>query len=137
MIKNCTSPKGKGFTAVITDISNFKSINEKLGHEEGDLAIKILAEILLEVFHDSTVIGRYGGNEFCVLSNTTDEAIIQDDLYLIRTYWEAAKSEHKWGDDIGISCSFEIFNPEDGVSAEVIANTIYTLMSAKLEHHSQ
>lgn len=49
------------------DLDKFKEVNDRFGHEEGDRALREMAGILVESFRDSDVIGRLGGDEFCVL----------------------------------------------------------------------
>jgi len=56
------------------DLDNLKSINDILGHKEGDRAISEAAAVLKEAFRKSDIIGRIGGDEFVVLAmNTSDE----------------------------------------------------------------
>jgi diguanylate cyclase (GGDEF)-like protein len=51
-----------------------KQVNDTLGHQEGDKALIEIATILKEVFRESDIIGRIGGDEFAVLAiDTTDE----------------------------------------------------------------
>ena len=49
------------------DLDNLKSINDTLGHLEGDRALIETAEVLRETFRRSDVIGRLGGDEFAAL----------------------------------------------------------------------
>ena len=64
----------KRFSMVIAmlDIDYFKKINDRYGHEAGDLALKMLGGLLTETLRDSDVITRYGGEEFCVILTNTD-----------------------------------------------------------------
>lgn len=54
------------------DIDYFKKINDRYGHEAGDIALKMLGELLKEEFRDSDVVTRYGGEEFCVILTNTE-----------------------------------------------------------------
>ena len=49
------------------DIDGFKSINDELGHTEGDSALVDTANILKSTFRESDIIARIGGDEFAVL----------------------------------------------------------------------
>ncbi|MDR0307901.1 MAG: GGDEF domain-containing protein [Chitinispirillales bacterium] len=54
------------------DLDGLKMINDTYGHEEGDNAIKIMAEALKKAFRDSDLISRLGGDEYTVFTlNTT------------------------------------------------------------------
>jgi len=60
------------------DIDHFKKINDRYGHEAGDIALKMLGKLLAEKLRDSDVVTRYGGEEFCVLlTNTTLEHAVE------------------------------------------------------------
>ena len=50
------------------DLDGLKTINDSLGHPEGDRALKQTAEILKETFRTSDIIARLGGDEFVVLA---------------------------------------------------------------------
>ena len=54
------------------DIDNFKSINDKYGHEGGDFVLKYFADILLEQSRKGVdYLFRLGGEEFCIISIDT------------------------------------------------------------------
>lgn len=56
-------------TLAYIDIDNFKSINDKFGHEGGDVVLKYFAEILLEQSRKGLdFVFRLGGEEFCIIS---------------------------------------------------------------------
>lgn len=61
---------------IFLDLDNFKSVNDVLGHMIGDKAIIDAAQKLKTVFSSYDFIGRFGGDEFCVLvKNITKEAL--------------------------------------------------------------
>lgn len=52
----------------MVDIDHFKNINDTYGHMAGDVVLKKVARMLKESFHFSgCAVGRYGGEEFCVI----------------------------------------------------------------------
>lgn len=51
---------------ILIDIDNFKVINDNYGHPAGDEVIKALASILISTFRTTDIVGRLGGDEFCV-----------------------------------------------------------------------
>ena len=53
---------------IMIDINDFKSINDKFGHEQGDKALSAVAEILKKISKGMSVfLARYGGDEFVVV----------------------------------------------------------------------
>ena len=64
----------KDMLLFFADLDKLKHINDTLGHQEGDKALIEAATILKEVFRESDIIGRMGGDEFAILAiDTTDE----------------------------------------------------------------
>ena len=54
-------------TLIFIDVDNLKHINDNFGHREGDCVLQQIAGLLRECFRASDIIGRLGGDEFCVL----------------------------------------------------------------------
>ena len=54
------------------DIDYFKKINDRYGHEAGDMALTMLGELLIKEFRNSDVLTRYGGEEFCIILTNTE-----------------------------------------------------------------
>ena len=52
------------------DMDNLKMVNDKFGHDDGDFALRTIAQILEESFRDTDIIGRIGGDEFIALAIT-------------------------------------------------------------------
>ena len=70
------------YVAALLDVDDFKLINDMYGHAYGDKALISLAENMQKLFPSSALLGRNGGDEFCILlSNCTveeaKEALIQ------------------------------------------------------------
>ena len=58
------------------DLDAMKSINDTLGHHEGDRALTDVAAILRETFRESDIIARIGGDEFAILANESDDTSV-------------------------------------------------------------
>jgi len=75
----CAKPAGPGMPAlVLSDIDDLKRVNDQGGHEAGDRALRAAAEALSHAAapYEDAVVGRFGGDEFCVLlpTGTVEEA---------------------------------------------------------------
>lgn len=64
-------------SCLMVDIDHFKRVNDNYGHATGDVIIKLLAEILTTNTRKVDLVGRYGGEEFCIVlpGLTVDEAV--------------------------------------------------------------
>ncbi len=69
---------GGSLAVSLLDIDNFKRLNDQLGHQAGDEALKFLADTVKSLLRPSDALARYGGEEFVVLLPDTpiDEAQI-------------------------------------------------------------
>jgi len=56
------------------DMDGLKSINDTLGHNEGDIAISVFAKVVKEALREEDIIGRVGGDEFVVFSSVKSKA---------------------------------------------------------------
>ncbi|MGB5446406.1 MAG: GGDEF domain-containing protein, partial [Psychromonas sp.] len=57
---------------VMLDIDHFKKVNDKFGHQFGDLVLHRVSQMIKEVIRDSDFLGRYGGEEYLlILPNTS------------------------------------------------------------------
>jgi len=59
---------------VMIDLDHFKQVNDSRGHDAGDRALQFVAEALRSAVRAGDVVGRYGGEEFCVLMTYADQA---------------------------------------------------------------
>lgn len=51
----------------VIDLDNFKKLNDRLGHQAGDEALRHLVSVVRSMLRPSDTIGRYGGEEFVLL----------------------------------------------------------------------
>ena len=62
-----SSSKDMDFGCIMADIDHFKSFNDRYGHSVGDQVIQVVAKILSTTIRPTDIMGRYGGEEFCIL----------------------------------------------------------------------
>ena len=58
----------KEIVLIFLDLDGLKSINDRLGHQEGDVALIETAKILKQSFRNSDIVARIGGDEFAVIA---------------------------------------------------------------------
>ena len=59
--------QGHPLTVLMADLDHFKRVNDQLGHQVGDEALRFFSRILLENLRRVDAVGRYGGEEFLVI----------------------------------------------------------------------
>jgi len=61
-----------GAVLLMLDLDHFKGINDERGHPVGDEVLKLTGEVLRGELRASDLVGRYGGEEFCLLVRHCD-----------------------------------------------------------------
>ena len=59
---------------MMMDIDDFKQVNDRRGHVQGDRVLQLLGQVLRNRTHREDVVGRFGGDEFVVLLKDMDDA---------------------------------------------------------------
>lgn len=102
--KYLNNNESKKCIAMLLDVDNFKFINDVHGHEVGDQVLIQLATSMKKEFPENAVIGRNGGDEFCVLIKdcNEDEAknLIERFTMKKRTFLHKGK-EYKYSISLG------------------------------------
>ena len=63
---------GEPLSCIMIDIDHFKKINDTYGHENGDIVLQKLAEILEEKARSYDMVSRWGGEEFLIICARSD-----------------------------------------------------------------
>ncbi|GJL51695.1 MAG: hypothetical protein NPIRA01_29220 [Nitrospirales bacterium] len=66
---------GTTLSCIMTDIDHFKAFNDRYGHALGDQVIQVVIKTMSECIRPTDVIGRYGGEEFCVILPEADRTV--------------------------------------------------------------
>ncbi len=59
--------KGLTFSLLLLDLDTFKEVNDTLGHDRGDMLLKIAAKRISNCVRESDIVARLGGDEFTVI----------------------------------------------------------------------
>lgn len=66
--------QGQKFTVIGLDLDHLKQINDKFGHSSGDVAIKVVADVLKKNARSIDIAARMGGEEFNLLLPGVDHS---------------------------------------------------------------
>ena len=127
--------KNRTIAAIMLDLNDFKAINDIYSHNEGDLALKALADILVQVVQNQGVVMRFAGDEFIIVINTADENTVAD--YTDAINKAISKYNKRSGKPYTLSVAIggDIFNIKD--SDDDFLQTIDELMyKNKSEYYS-
>jgi two-component system cell cycle response regulator len=67
--------RSQPFSVAFLDLNGLKAINDQLGHETGDQAIREAAEVLRRTVRDADILARLGGDEFVALLDGPPAAV--------------------------------------------------------------
>ncbi|WP_193072255.1 GGDEF domain-containing protein [Pseudomonas sp. FME51] len=59
--------QGTSICLAMADLDSFKRLNDELGHDSGDTALKHVADLFTAQLREGDVVGRFGGEEFIIL----------------------------------------------------------------------
>ncbi len=66
------SQEDKSYCVAILDIDDFKIVNDKYGHASGDIALKVVSEIIKNNVRKTDIVFRWGGEEFLIILEVAD-----------------------------------------------------------------
>ena len=81
-------------TIAIVDLDYFKKINDEYGHDVGDLVLIAFAKAAKDALPKGDEFGRYGGEEWLFVLNSSDEKVVRD------TFGQLAATYQKYCNDI-------------------------------------
>jgi diguanylate cyclase (GGDEF)-like protein len=75
--------EGADLAVIFIDVDHFKIFNDEHGHQNGDVLLRELSALMRENVRNKDIVARWGGEEFVIVSPTTDEktaTILADSL---------------------------------------------------------
>lgn len=119
-------------TVVMIDLDGLKKINDTLGHDKGDIAIKTLSQALLSNTRSSDICARFGGDEFVMLLPQTNSAGAKVIIDRIRESIKQVSAEHYIGFEICFSAGItQILSNDDEEGISVLKRADELLYKAK------
>jgi diguanylate cyclase (GGDEF)-like protein/putative nucleotidyltransferase with HDIG domain len=124
---------GNPLSLLLIDFDHFKSVNDELGHQHGDLVLQMGARIVKAAARAQDMVARYGGDELAVMVADTNATGAQRLAYRIVDAVHAAAVSTTPDEHLTFSIGVASF-PEDAFTAsELIAAADQALYLAKRE----
>ncbi|KVF70852.1 diguanylate cyclase [Burkholderia sp. FL-7-2-10-S1-D7] len=102
---------GRHAVLLFFDLNDFKAINDRFGHAEGDRALTAFADTLTGALRDSDVIARLGGDEFVVLLSGSDPADIGEPIERVTQALALRNAADARGYAIRFSVGYVAYDP--------------------------
>lgn len=110
------------------DLDGFKEVNDKLGHDAGDILLKEAAQRLMTCVRASDTVARIGGDEFTVILPHVKEAG-EADAVAAKILDRLREPFHLQGQDVFVSASIGIaLYPADADGSAVLVKHADTAM---------
>lgn len=110
------------FSVLFMDLDNFKKINDKYGHDAGDLVLKTAAKTLRRNLRKNDIYGRWGGEEFVVVLPKITKAIAEKVAEKLRREIENLKIRIADGKKLRVTMSIGIVVHHDEINLSEMIN---------------
>lgn len=94
------------YALIITDIDHFKKINDQYGHDNGDLVLQHITNLIQDKMRANDFVGRWGGEEFVMIMPGASAKTAMSVAEAIRN--TLANSKVKLNGEIQLSASFGV-----------------------------
>ncbi|MEP7300001.1 MAG: GGDEF domain-containing protein [Caldimonas sp.] len=121
---------------LMIDLDHFKQINDRRGHDAGDRALLFVARALQAAVRPGDLVGRYGGEEFCVLMTHADADAANAFDARMRDYLDQA-AERELGFPIAFSAGIALRDSADDTLPMLLERADARLYSAKAQGRSR
>ncbi|MGQ3054415.1 MAG: sensor domain-containing diguanylate cyclase [Roseateles sp.] len=99
-------------TLLFFDLNNFKDVNDRFGHAEGDEALAAFAGLLSESFRESDLVARLGGDEFLALLIDSDPEMTAQALRRLRNAVADYNRLSRRGYGLSFSVGQQAYSPD-------------------------
>jgi diguanylate cyclase (GGDEF)-like protein len=116
------------FAAILIDFDDFKYINDTFGHDMGDYVLESSVKLLKSCIGALDMIARYGGDEFYIVLNVSNEADLEATVRRINNCIENYNKHGKNPYQLNFSMGYAMYDFHSHKSVEEFQKQIDTLM---------
>ena len=126
------------FSLIMIDLDYFKEINDTYGHVKGDEALIEIVKILKKSFRKNDLIARYGGDEFCVITDNTDKEELKKIIKRFQNEIDSFNKTKEKEYTLSASVGFNIYDNKKYKTQEEFINSVDQIMyKEKKEKHKK
>jgi diguanylate cyclase (GGDEF)-like protein len=117
---------------IFVDLDDFKKINDNFGHKVGDMVLKKIAETLEKSLRKFDIVGRWGGDEFVILTLGVGRPIVLSIAQRLKNKVESLVFKEK-KKNLNLTASFgaTVFSSKDFKIEDYINKTDKAMYRAK------
>jgi diguanylate cyclase (GGDEF)-like protein len=104
------SPDRRRIAGIAMDLDGFKAINDRFGHQTGDRALEEAAHIIRDSIRRNDFLARMGGDEFTVILETDNIAVVNEVVDRIRSNFERARTSPDRPYELAISIGWGVYD---------------------------
>ena len=120
---------GRPMGLIVLDLDWFKEVNDRFGHEAGDRALRLVADVLRRETRRIDIVARLGGEEFGVLAPDAGEEESYHVAERLRRQVKVAFAEHPR--PLTLSCGVATFPASGGTHSDLMRAADRALYAAK------
>ena len=120
---------GRPLTLVYLDVDDFKDVNDRLGHAEGDALLVVVARTLRAGTRAMDSVARLGGDEFALLLPETNAEMAEALLDRVRAALLDGTADHGW--NVRFSTGAAVFHAPAASVDEMMARADELMYAAK------
>lgn len=102
--------KNREFALIYADINDFKEINDNYGHNEGDVALVNVANILRKSFKQGGQAARIGGDEFIIIADVSSEIELKEKIENVHFELDRLNKKNVGKYSLKVSLGYKRFN---------------------------
>ena len=114
---------GSPLAVIFADLDGFKAINDSLGHAAGDEVLIAVSDRLRSELRETDLLARFGGDEFVVICEDTDEASAREVTERLRS--RVSKPLQGAAKSFGISASIGVAVFDSSDAARVSSDALF------------
>jgi diguanylate cyclase (GGDEF)-like protein len=119
------------FALAFIDIDNFKQVNDRRGHTEGDNVLRVVGRTLNRVVRSTDIVGRLGGDEFAVFMPEMDVVAAKSAFAKIQQELGQVADGNGW--PIGFSIGVAVFSQPPATIDDAISQADHLMYRVKAQ----